>query len=127
MAVSEKYKLEYIIRSSPMILFNFLTTPDGLCQWFAEEVDIVDEEYIFAWSGSPEKAKIVDQEENVFIRFQWDYMEDHEYFEFKISKSEVTSDTILTVTDFAEPSDLDDQKRLWDSQVADLTKRVGGA
>ena len=127
MAKSLPFSVEYIIRSSPTILYNFITSPDGLCQWFTDEVDINDNEYVFKWEGSAEKATVIDFEEDVFIRFQWEDGEPHEYFEFRISKSPVTSDTIFTVTDFAEPGEEDDQRRLWNTQVADLIKQIGGA
>jgi len=43
----EKFELEYIIKSSPAILFNYLSTPDGLSQWFADNVNIKDNKFYF--------------------------------------------------------------------------------
>jgi len=120
------FKMEYMFRASPNILFNFLTTPSGLSQWFAESVDTDGDTYIFTWSGSEEKAECLEKVEAELIRFQWEESDEDEYFEFKIEKSEVTGDTILFVTDFAADFELDDQRRLWDSQISDLTKRIGG-
>jgi uncharacterized protein YndB with AHSA1/START domain len=127
MPASKSYKLEYIIKSSPTILFNFLTTPAGLSQWFADSVDINGPTYTFVWNGSEEHADLIEEVENELVRFKWDYHEDHEYFEFLIEKSEVTGDTILYVTDFADDFDMDDQKTLWDSQIANLIRRIGGS
>ena len=45
MAKNIPYQIEYVVRSSPGILFNFLTTPSGLAQWFADSVDIDEDVY----------------------------------------------------------------------------------
>lgn len=127
MPKAKPFKLEYIIKSSPTILYNFLTSPAGMVQWFADEVDINDGTYTFTWNGSQEQAEIIEEVENELVRFRWDYADPDEYFEFQIEKSEVTGDTILYITDFAEDEDLEDQKILWDSQIANLIKRIGGA
>ncbi len=124
---SKPFKLEYIIKSSPTILYSFLTTPAGLSQWFADSVDINGSMYTFLWNGTPEQAELLEDVENELVRFRWDYSEEHEYFEFSIESSEVTGDTILYVTDFAEESDRRDQQILWDSQIANLAKRIGAA
>ena len=127
MSNSKPFKLEYIVKSSPTILYSFLTTPAGLSQWFADSVDINGDTYTFVWNGVPEQADIIEDIENEIVRFRWDYSDDHEYFEFAIELSEVTGDTILYVTDFAEESDPRDQEILWDSQIANLIKRIGGS
>ena len=36
----EKYELEFQIRSSVNILFNCLSTPSGLSEWFADDVNV---------------------------------------------------------------------------------------
>ena len=120
------FTMEFVFKASPNILFNFLTTPSGLSQWFAEGVDIVDDTYIFEWSGVKEQAKCLEKIEPDVAKFRWEDSEEDEYFLFQLEKSEVTGDTILFVTDFAADYELDDQKMLWENQVADLMKRVGG-
>lgn len=123
-----KYTVDYLIKSSPAILFDFLSTASGLSQWFADRVeDNNADELVFFWEGYPEKAAILDAVDNEFIRFEMESGEDEEYLEFRIEKSEVTSDTILIITDFADKTDIPDQKKLWDSQIKTLTNRVGGS
>ncbi|MEO5990065.1 MAG: START-like domain-containing protein, partial [Ferruginibacter sp.] len=95
------YSIEYPVRCSPAILFEFLSNPSGLQEWFADLVDERDGLYSFTWNGAEEKAFLLEKEENKLIRFRWDYMAKDEYFEFKIEKSEVTNQTILTIKDFA--------------------------
>lgn len=120
------FQLEYSIRSSPAILYEFLTTPSGLAQWFADSVDIYDHHCSFVWEGVEEKATIIDSIPDEYVRYRWDNSDEDEYFEFRISKNEITSDTILTITDFASESEINDQKRLWDSQVKILMQQIGG-
>lgn len=119
------YTLEYPVRCSPTILYEFLATSNGLGEWFAENVDERNGRFYFGWNGSYEEAEVVDQEEERFIRFHWAGAPKNEYFEFRIDKSEITNQTILVITDFAEKRDLKDQSQLWDYQVKELFHRLG--
>ena len=119
------YTLEYPVRCSPWILFEFLSTPAGLQEWFADLVDERDGVYSFSWNGTEEKADLVDMEENKFIRFHWTHMQKDEFFEFSIERSEVTNQTILIVKDFAEKKEIKDQSQLWEYQVKELFHRLG--
>ncbi len=119
------YTLEYPVRCSPGILYEFLSTPAGLQEWFADKVDERDGLFTFSWNGTEDKADLLDKEEAKFIRFHWTYAAKDEYFEFAIEKSEVTNQTILIVKDFAEKKDIKDQSQLWEYQVKDLFHRIG--
>ena len=50
------FTLEYPVRCSPGILYEFLSTPAGLQEWFADKVDERDGVYSFSWNGSTDKA-----------------------------------------------------------------------
>ena len=119
------YTLEYPVRCSPGILYEFLSTPAGLQEWFADKVDERDGLFTFSWNGTEDKADLLDKEEAKFIRFHWTHAAKDEYFEFSIEKSEVTNQTILIVKDFAEKKDIKDQSQLWEYQVKDLFHRIG--
>jgi len=119
------YTLEYPVRCSPGILFDFLRTPAGLQEWFADKVDERDGQFSFSWNGTEDKAELVDSEEDKFVRFRWDYMAKDEYFEWRIDKSEVTNQTILVISDFAEKKEIKDQSQLWEYQVKELFHRLG--
>jgi uncharacterized protein YndB with AHSA1/START domain len=119
------YTLEYPVRCSPRILFEFLRTPAGLQEWFADKVDERDGIFSFSWNGNTEKAQLLEIEEDKFIRFHWLHSAKGEYFEFHIDKSEVTNQTILVIKDFADKKDVKDQSQLWEYQVKDLFHRLG--
>lgn len=121
------YSVEFPIRCSPQILYEFLSTPVGLQEWFADKVDQRDSKFYFTWNGSTDTADILEHVENEFIRYRWDHLSKDEFFEFSIEQSPVTNETILRITDFADKGDLKDQERLWSSQVADLKHRIGAA
>jgi len=125
MSKKELFSLEFPVRCSPGILFEFLSTPAGLQEWFADRVDERDNIFSFSWNGTVDKAEMVESEEDKFIRFHWLHAPSEEYFEFRIEKSEVTNQTILVIKDFAEKKDLKDQSQLWDYQVKDLFHRLG--
>ena len=119
------YTLEYPVRCSPSILYEFLSTPAGLQEWFADKVDERDNVFFFSWNGSSQRAEVLESQEEKFIRFHWLDAPKEEYFEFSIEKSEITNQTILVVKDFAEKKEVKDQSMLWDYQVKDLFHRIG--
>lgn len=125
MSQKQLYILEYPVRCSPAILYEFLSTPAGLQEWFADKVDERDNVFSFTWNGAAEKAELLESEQDKFIRFHWEHAPKEEYFEFRIEKSEVTNQTILVIKDFAEKKDIKDQSRLWEYQVKDLFHRLG--
>ncbi len=122
----EKIELEFLFRASPHILYTFLTSPACLVRWFCDEVDITGKNYSFFWSGSEEAAELVEAEENERLRFKWEDGDDDEYLEFRFSKSPVTGETILNITDFCDDDEIEDQKRYWETEIEKLRKETGG-
>lgn len=125
MAKKQLFTLEYSVRCSPPILYEFLSTPAGLQEWFADKVDEWENVFSFSWNGTVEKAAVIDKEQDKFIRFRWLTSTKDEYFEFKIEKAEITNQTILVIKDFAEKGEIKDQSQLWEYQVKDLFHRLG--
>lgn len=125
MSKKVQYTLEYPVRCSPTILYEFLSTPAGLQEWFADKVDEREGTFSFSWNGTVEKAQVIENELDKFIRFHWLTAPTDEYFEFRIEKSEVTNLTILVIRDFADKKEVKDQSQLWEYQVKDLFHRLG--
>ena len=121
-----KIELEFIFKASPTILHQFFTTPSCLVRWFCDEVSIVGNHYSFFWSGSEEVAELVEKEENERLRFKWEDADDDEYFEVRFSRSPVTNETILNITDFCDDDEIEDQRQLWESQIKQLRQETGG-
>lgn len=122
-----KYTLEFEIKSSPKILYNYLSNASDLEEWFADKVIIRDGDYIFQWDGNEQRASIVSKKENQMIRYKWltDDKKDDSFFQFEIIQDEITSDVALIVTDFAEEDEKDENILLWNSQIHNLMHQIG--
>ena len=120
--------LEFIFRASPTILYRFLTTPATLIRWFCDEVDISkDGVFTFVWEGSEEVATLIEDIEDERLRFKWEDADDEEeYLEFRMSKSDITSTTILEITDYCDEDEVKDTSSLWTAQMKQLKQETGG-
>ena len=125
MSKKQQFTLEYSLKCPPAILYEFLSTPAGLQEWFADKVDERDNVFYFGWNGSYEKAEMMEKEVDKFIKFHWTQAPKEEFFEFRIEKSEITNQTILVIKDFAEKKEIKDQSMLWGYQVKELFHRLG--
>ena len=123
----EKFHIEYIFdKVSRRSLWNHLTPPPGLSAWFADDVTINDNTYVFKWNRDEQEAEVLSVKPEISIRYRWtDEEEDNVYFEFLIHTVELTGATALEITDFAEPDEKKDSINLWDSQVYELKRTLG--
>lgn len=121
-----KYELEFTIQASPQLLYNYISTPSGLSEWFADNVNSRGENFTFIWDDSEESAKLLSKKTNERVKFQWDEDEDEDYsFEIKIQVDEITKDVSLIITDFSEDDELDENKMLWENTIGNLKQVIG--
>lgn len=126
MASKNKYQIEFPIRSSLRILFNQISTPSGLSEWFADNVNIKGKNYTFFWDGDEQDAELVSKKNNQSIKFRWEDEPSDTYFEFVIQVDDITQDISLIVTDFAEDEeDEEEAKLLWNKQIEKLRQSIG--
>ena len=119
--------LEYIIKTSPTILFNCLSTPSGLSEWFSDDVNIKDDRFTFFWDGSEETAILKTVRKSESVKFQWEDDEGEDYFfEMTIRIDDLTKDVALLVTDFADEGEEDEIQLMWDNNIDNLKKAIGG-
>jgi uncharacterized protein YndB with AHSA1/START domain len=122
--MKQKITLEYPINSSPKVLYARLSSPGGLSEWFADDVNVKGEIYSFIWDGAEQKAEAVIKKENRYIRYRW--VDDPEaYFEFRIIVDEITKDVALVIVDVVDDDEFDGAKELWNSQIAELKHVLG--
>jgi len=114
-----------MLNTSPTILYNRLSTPEGLSEWFADNVNLRKGMYTFHWEGTEQEASVVQKKLNKYIRFRWEGEDDEIYFEFRIRLDELTGDVALLITDFAEDGERDDAIDLWDTQISELKHAIG--
>ncbi len=125
MSEKKKFTIEYEIKSSPRILFTFLNEPNGLTQWFADDVVFRDQVFTFTWDGEPQKAKLILVKENKLVRFKWLEDEPQCYFEMEILQDELTNDVALAITDFATEEQIPERRLIWDNQIDYLISVLG--
>ncbi|HYK75766.1 MAG TPA: START-like domain-containing protein [Daejeonella sp.] len=125
MQEKKKFNLEYEVNSSPRILFTFLNEPNGLAQWFADDVTFRDQIYTFTWEDEQQKAKLLSIKENKLVKFKWLDDEPHCYFEMEILQDELTNDVALSITDFATEDTIQDRRLIWDNQIQYLVSVLG--
>jgi len=128
MSVKLKYELEFPIQSSPQLLYQYISTPSGLSEWFADNVNSRGEFFTFIWNDSEEKAKLASKKSGERIKFKWLDEDDSEtdyFFELKIMEDEITKDVSIMITDFAYDDELEESKLLWENQISDLKHVLG--
>ena len=130
MTTKTLFTIEFDFQSSPQLLFQYLSTPSGLSEWFADNVNSRGEDFTFIWDDTEEYAKLIQKKNNEKVRFRW--MNDEEdqddyHFEFKIVVDEITKDVSLIITDFAEDDEIEESKMLWDNLVSDLKQVLGAS
>ncbi len=123
-----RYELEFPLNSSPQLLYQYISTPSGLQEWFADNVNSRGEFFTFIWDDTEENARLASKKTGEKVKFKWvdESKADTEYyFELRILEDEITKDVSLMVVDFAVPEELDQAKLLWENQVSDLKHVIG--
>ena len=125
-----KFELEFPIQASAQMLYQYISSASGLCEWFADDVNSRGVIFSFFWDGSEEKAQLMSSKSNLFVKFRWlDDSDDQDkcFFEIRILVDEITKDVSLIVTDFAYNDEIEESKMLWDNQISDLKQLVGSS
>ena len=128
MSTKIKFELEFPIQASPQLLFQYISSPSGLSEWFADNVNSRGELFTFIWDDSEEDAKLLSKKNGERIKFKWvEDNDDQSYFEIRIQVDGITKDVSLMVTDFSENDEVEQTKMLWDNQISDLKKVLGSS
>jgi uncharacterized protein YndB with AHSA1/START domain len=123
-----RYEIEFPINSSPQLLYQYISTPSGLSEWFADNVNSRGEFFTFIWNDSEEKARLASKKSGEKVKFKWidGNGKDTEYFfELHILVDELTKDVSLMVVDFADKDEVAESSLLWENQISDLKHLIG--
>ena len=123
-----RYEIEFPINSSPQLLYQYISTPSGLSEWFADNVNSRGEFFTFIWNDSEEKARLASKKTGEKVKFKWvdeDSKDTEYFFELHILVDELTKDVSLMVVDFAEKDEVDEATLLWENQISDLKHLIG--
>jgi uncharacterized protein YndB with AHSA1/START domain len=123
-----KYEMEVPIHVSPSLLYQYISTPSGMSEWYADNVNSRGQLFTFIWEGSEEQAKLLGKKTGERIKFRWLDDEDTDYFfELRIQVDDITKDVSLMITDFAEEDEVEEGKMLWENMVSNLKHVLGSA
>lgn len=125
-----RYEIEIPINSSPQLLYQYISTPSGLSEWFADNVNSRGEFFTFIWDDSEENARLSAKKTNEKVKFRWidENEKDTEYyFELRILEDEITKDVSLMITDFAFEDEIEEASSLWKNQISELKHVIGSA
>lgn len=122
-----KLELEYPLRSSTNILYQYISNPSGLQSWFADHVEVRQGKYTFRWEdGTETQAEVLKNITNKYIRFAViNAPQDDEYLEFRVAQDDITDDVELIITEFVNEGEEEMSASLWDSAVDNLRHIIG--
>jgi uncharacterized protein YndB with AHSA1/START domain len=122
-----KFEVEIPIHASPSMLYQYISSPSNLQEWFADKVNSRGKVFSFIWEGVEEKATLITKKSEERIRWKWIESEgDDSYFEIRIEVDSLTKDVSLIVTDFADDEDeVEESKQLWENQIEELKHTIG--
>ena len=127
----QKFVGEYQIKASRKMLFPYLSTATGLCQWFADDVNInnIDKTLIFLFDGEERIAKIDSIKNNRYVKFRFinedEKPKDNDTLEFRLEINELTQSVFVRVEEYTETDDLDESYQIWDNLLAQLKEIIG--
>ena len=113
------------------MLFPYLSTATGLCQWFADDVNInnIDKTMIFIVDGDERIAVIDSIKNNRYVRFRFlkddEKPKENDTLEFRLEINELTQEVFVRVEEYTESDDLDESYQIWDNLLAQLKEIIG--
>ncbi|MFL3662084.1 MAG: START-like domain-containing protein [Polaribacter sp.] len=122
-----KFEIEVPIHASPNMLYQYISSPSNLQEWFADKVNSRGKIYSFVWEGEEELAELVTKKAGERIRWKWvESQDDDSFFEIRIDVDALTKGVTLVVTDFADDADeVEESKQLWENQIVELKHTIG--
>ena len=127
----QKFVGEYPINASRKMLFPYLSTATGLCQWFADDVNInnIDKTLIFIVDGEERVAVIDSIKNNRYVRFRFlnedEKPKENDTLEFRLEVNDLTQEVFVRVEEYTESDDLEESYQIWDNLLAQLKEIIG--
>ena len=127
----QKFIGEYPINASRKMLFPYLSTATGLCQWFADDVNInnIDKTLIFLVDGEERIAVIDSIKNNRYVKFRFinedEKPKENDTLEFRLEINELTQEVFVRVEEYTESDDLEESYQIWDNLLAQLKEIIG--
>lgn len=118
--------MEFVFNKvSLSVLWNAISSPNGLADWFSDDVSVSGNVYTFRWEKSEQTAELLSIRHMKSIRFRWSEDRDDSYFEFLLTSTPLTGVVSLVITDFAELDEKEDLTGLWNAEIDNLRRKIG--
>ena len=127
----QKFVGEYPINASRKMIFPYLSTATGLCQWFADDVNInnIDKTLIFIVDGEERIAVIDSINKNRYVKFRFlmdgEKPKENDTLEFRLEVNDLTQEVFVRVEEYTESDDLEESYQIWDNLLAQLKEIIG--
>jgi|TARA_B100001057_G_scaffold486390_1_gene567504 uncharacterized protein YndB with AHSA1/START domain len=127
----QKFVGEYQINASRKMLFPYLSTATGLCQWFADDVNInnIDKTMIFILDGEERIAVIDSIKNNRYVKFRFlneeEKPKENDTLEFRLEINELTQSVFVRVEEFTSTDDLEESYQIWENLLSQLKEIIG--
>lgn len=119
-----KYSDEFEFQASPKLLFEYISTPVGLSQWFCDQATTsLQNVWNLVWDDADHQAVLTHNKPNKLVRFQFTSDpedQDPSYLQFEIEKNELTRVAFLKVTDYSTMTDKQELEELWSNLIGNL-------
>ena len=127
----QKFIGEYQINASRKMLFPYLSTATGLCQWFADDVNInnIDKTLIFILDGDERIAVIDSIKNNRYVKFRFlnedEKPKENDTLEFRLEINELTQSVFVRVEEYTDTDDLEESCQIWENLLSQLKEIIG--
>lgn len=123
----QRIELEFPLHCSANTLYNYISSPSGLSAWFADDVTVHGNNYVFRWDDGEElEAELLKNVNRKQVKFRWINGDQvNEILELIIHKDEVTDDLALIICDSVIPEEMEEIEMMWEAQVQNLKKHIG--
>ena len=127
----QKFIGEYQINASRKMLFPYLSTATGLCQWFADDVNInnINKTLIFILDGDERIAVIDSIRNNRYVKFRFlnedEKPKENDTLEFRLEINELTQSVFVRVEEYTDTDDLEESYQIWENLLSQLKEIIG--
>ena len=127
----QKFIGEYQINASRKMLFPYLSTATGVCQWFADDVNInnIDKTLIFILDGDERIAVIDSIKNNRYVKFRFlnedEKPKENDTLEFRLEINELTQSVFVRVEEYTDTDDLEESYQIWENLLSQLKEIIG--
>lgn len=121
--------IEFPIKCSPSLLYNYIFGASGLQEWFAHKVVTKSRiDYVFQYDdGTEVKAVLQKAVNNKLVRYHFEGTPEDEYIEIEILVDELTEDVAIKVTEFCNESEKREVEEVWHTQIETLKDIIGAS